>query len=461
MNFEMAAEMRDGRRRHGAHQRRRRGRELDLHHRPARRRRHAGRREDASAPRPRRGADLDGLKALGDRVNGRTRSMGVALTCCTVPAAGKPTFDLGEDEMEMGVGIHGEPGRRRVKLASADAIAEEMLGAILGDLAPPARRSEVLLLVNGFGGTPLMELYLMYDAAAQRPRRQGLKVARSLVGNYVTSLDMAGCSLTVTVLDDELQVSVGRAGKDGGIAVVGGGRPNACDRWTSLDPQRASRGRRVPTACSSAVLTERSLARRPLSCRRTPPRPEAVAGAGRGAGRSARAEPARPLHHGVGDALRLVRDAARPRAGESLAVPARQPRRATARPAMSDTAFEWLQQWYADHLDGEREHQNGVRIETLDNPGWSLSVISARPSCGSGSSPRSPSSGRSTTGFTPGSARPLRGLWRSRKPAGDGGDLPRLGRRARPVGGRVRQRQAGSEPGGCDTLQEGSIRVSC
>ena len=130
--------------------------------------------------------------------------MGVALTSCTVPAAGKPTFDLPEDEMEMGVGIHGEPGRRRVKLQAADAIAEEMIAAITGDLASPAG-GEVLLLVNGFGATPSMELYLMYGAARRLLEAKGLRVSRSLVGNYCTSLDMAGCSLTVTALDDELR----------------------------------------------------------------------------------------------------------------------------------------------------------------------------------------------------------------------------------------------------------------
>jgi dihydroxyacetone kinase-like protein len=149
-----------------------------------------------------KGADLTALKALGDKVNGATRSMGVALTSCTVPAAGKPTFAIGEDEMEMGVGIHGEPGRRRVKLTQADAIAEEMIGAITGDLAG-AKDSPVLLLVNGFGGTPSMELYLMYRAASNALAKRGVRIARSLVGSYVTSLDMAGCSLTVTVLDDE------------------------------------------------------------------------------------------------------------------------------------------------------------------------------------------------------------------------------------------------------------------
>lgn len=149
------------------------------------------------------GRALADLAALGAAVNQATRSMGVALTSCTVPAAGKPTFDLGADEMEMGVGIHGEPGRRRVPLAAADAIAEEMLEAILGDL-PAAAGAPCLLLVNGFGGTPLMELYLMTQAAGRVLDRRGIKVARHLTGNYVTSLDMAGCSLTVTALSEEM-----------------------------------------------------------------------------------------------------------------------------------------------------------------------------------------------------------------------------------------------------------------
>jgi dihydroxyacetone kinase-like protein len=147
------------------------------------------------------GMALDALATLGASVNARTRSMGVALTSCVVPAAGTPTFTLAEDEMEMGVGIHGEPGRRRVKLASANAIAEEMLGAILGDLAPP-KGAPCLLLVNGFGGTPLMELYLLYHAARTMAEAKGLTVARSLVGNHVTSLEMAGGSITLAMLDE-------------------------------------------------------------------------------------------------------------------------------------------------------------------------------------------------------------------------------------------------------------------
>jgi dihydroxyacetone kinase-like protein len=150
-----------------------------------------------------RGMDLARLKSLGDRVNARTRSMGVALTSCTVPAAGKPTFEIGGDEMEMGVGIHGEPGRRRVKMMSADAIAEEMVAAIVRDFGADAG-GPCLLLLNGFGGTPAMELYLMFNAAKRAIEKHGLGIRRSLVGSYVTSLDMAGCSVTVARLDDEI-----------------------------------------------------------------------------------------------------------------------------------------------------------------------------------------------------------------------------------------------------------------
>ncbi|RWO60170.1 dihydroxyacetone kinase subunit DhaK [Mesorhizobium sp.] len=148
------------------------------------------------------GMALKPLKALGERINGATRSMGVALTSCTVPAAGRPTFDIGDGEMEFGVGIHGEPGRRRDALKSADAIAEEICAAISGDLGDRAK-GPALLFVNGFGGTPLMELYLMYNSARKIFEKNGVTVARSLVGSYVTSLDMAGCSITLTMFDDE------------------------------------------------------------------------------------------------------------------------------------------------------------------------------------------------------------------------------------------------------------------
>lgn len=148
------------------------------------------------------GMALADLKALGDRVNGATRSMGVALTSCTVPAAGRPTFDIGDGEMEFGVGIHGEPGRRRDTLKSADVIAGEICAAILGDLGAKGK-GPALLFINGFGGTPLMELYLMYNSARTIFEKQGVTVTRSLVGSYVTSLDMAGCSITLTMLDGE------------------------------------------------------------------------------------------------------------------------------------------------------------------------------------------------------------------------------------------------------------------
>ena len=146
------------------------------------------------------GMPLAALKALGDEINRRTRSMGVALSSCTVPASGKPNFDLGPEDMEMGVGIHGEPGRRRVPLASADAIADELLGAILKDLAPKPG-SEVLLLVNGFGATPLIQLYLMVNSAKRILDGAGITATRFLTGSYVTALDMAGASVTVSVLD--------------------------------------------------------------------------------------------------------------------------------------------------------------------------------------------------------------------------------------------------------------------
>ena len=147
-----------------------------------------------------RGDSLAELKALGDSVNKSTASMGVALTSCTVPAAGQATFQIAADEMEMGVGIHGEPGRRRVKFTSADDIAAELTGAVLRDLALK-RGQEVILLVNGFGGTPLMELYVMVNAANKVLASAGIKAVRTLTGSYVTSLEMAGCSITVSIAD--------------------------------------------------------------------------------------------------------------------------------------------------------------------------------------------------------------------------------------------------------------------
>lgn len=149
------------------------------------------------------GADLDTCQALGERVNYATASMGVALSSCTVPALGKPTFNINEDEMEMGVGIHGERGRETVKLANATEIVEHIASIIDEELKPKPGQS-ALLHVNGFGATPMMELYLMYELAACFWQKRGIKICRSLVGNYTTSLDMAGCSITLSLLDEEL-----------------------------------------------------------------------------------------------------------------------------------------------------------------------------------------------------------------------------------------------------------------
>jgi dihydroxyacetone kinase-like protein len=137
------------------------------------------------------------------RVNANGRSMGVALTSCTVPAAGKPTFDLGDDEMELGVGIHGEPGRQRVPLAPASEIASLLVTPILQDL-PFTSGDSVIAFVNGLGGTPLIELYVMYNEVNKILAANGVQVARSLVGSYITSLDMAGTSVTLLKVDDGL-----------------------------------------------------------------------------------------------------------------------------------------------------------------------------------------------------------------------------------------------------------------
>ncbi len=147
------------------------------------------------------GADLAYCKALGDSVNKATASMGVALRCCTVPALGHPTFALSDTDMEMGVGIHGERGRETLALTSATEIVEHIAALIDEDLKPQKGQS-VLLHVNGFGATPLMELYLIYDLAAQYWEKRGINIVRSLVGNYTTAIDMAGCSITLTLLDD-------------------------------------------------------------------------------------------------------------------------------------------------------------------------------------------------------------------------------------------------------------------
>ncbi len=150
-----------------------------------------------------RGYDLGRIEALCRKVNENGRSMGMALTPCTVPAAGKPTFELGQNEVEMGIGIHGEPGRERMLLRTAREITARMAEAVLADL-PFRRRDRVIAMVNGMGGTPLMELYLVYQELEQVLQGKKVTVARRLVGNYITSLEMAGCSITLLRADDEL-----------------------------------------------------------------------------------------------------------------------------------------------------------------------------------------------------------------------------------------------------------------
>nr|WP_315269503.1 dihydroxyacetone kinase subunit DhaK [Microbacterium lemovicicum] len=147
------------------------------------------------------GADLDAVLALAEKVSGNGRSMGVALTSCTVPSAGKPTFELPEDEMEVGVGIHGEPGRERRPLATAKEIASMLVDPILADMDATG---PVIVLLSGLGGTPLIELYVMWAEIAPLLETAGVSVERVLVGDYITSLDMAGCSLTIVKADEEV-----------------------------------------------------------------------------------------------------------------------------------------------------------------------------------------------------------------------------------------------------------------
>jgi dihydroxyacetone kinase-like protein len=148
------------------------------------------------------GAELDEVIRVGEKVNAVTRSMGMALTSCTPPSKGSPLFQLGDDEMEMGVGIHGEPGRRREKLTNADAIVDELVEAVATDL-PVERGDDVALMINGLGGTPISELYLLYRRAHEQLTGRGLTIRRNYVGEYCTSLDMAGASVTLVRLDDE------------------------------------------------------------------------------------------------------------------------------------------------------------------------------------------------------------------------------------------------------------------
>ncbi len=146
---------------------------------------------------------LEDVAGLCRKVNEQARSMGVALTSCTVPMVDKPTFALGDDEIEIGIGIHGEPGRERVKLASAHDIVETLATAVVDDL-PFGRGDQVLAFVNGMGGTPLMELYVVYHELHKLLAARGIAIVRNLIGSYITSLDMAGCSITLLRLDDDL-----------------------------------------------------------------------------------------------------------------------------------------------------------------------------------------------------------------------------------------------------------------
>jgi phosphoenolpyruvate---glycerone phosphotransferase subunit DhaK len=150
-----------------------------------------------------RGDDLAAVTAIARRVVANVRSMGLALTPCTVPHSGEPSFTLGDNEMEMGIGIHGEPGRHRVPMQPADAIVRDLLTPVVEDL-PFSRGDRAFVMVNGMGGTPLIELYLAYGIAERMLREQGIEISRSLVGNYVTSLEMQGMSVTLLRLDDEL-----------------------------------------------------------------------------------------------------------------------------------------------------------------------------------------------------------------------------------------------------------------
>ena len=151
-----------------------------------------------------KGASLEALVALGNKVNDNVRTMGIALTSCTPPAKGEPIFQIGNDEMEVGVGIHGEPGRRRDKLKAADEIVDEIFEAVYNDL-PFKNGDRVALMINGLGGTPVSELYLLYRKAALNCQEKGLEVVRNYVGEYCTSLEMAGASLTLLRLDNELE----------------------------------------------------------------------------------------------------------------------------------------------------------------------------------------------------------------------------------------------------------------
>jgi phosphoenolpyruvate---glycerone phosphotransferase subunit DhaK len=149
------------------------------------------------------GRNLQQVAELGRRVNDQGRSMGMALTPCVTPGSGEPSFELSDDEVEIGIGIHGEPGRFREKIGPASQIAERLMTPILEDL-PFSSGDRVLAFVNGMGGTPLLELYIVYNEVAKIAAEHGLTIERNLIGNFITSLEMQGCSITLVKLDDEM-----------------------------------------------------------------------------------------------------------------------------------------------------------------------------------------------------------------------------------------------------------------
>ncbi len=196
------------------------------------------------------GADLQSLVDLGNRVNSVTRTMGMALTSCTPPAKGSPLFELGDDEMEMGVGIHGEPGRRREKLASANEIVDELVEAVASDL-PYGSGDDVALMINGLGGTPISELYILFGRAHKQLADRGVNITRSYVGEYCTSLDMAGASRDAGQAGRRAQPAVRRARRGGGPHLLTRGRRGGPAGALPGRPPPAVRGLRRLSAGTS------------------------------------------------------------------------------------------------------------------------------------------------------------------------------------------------------------------
>ncbi len=168
-----------------------------------------------------KGMELDEVKRIAQKAADSVRSLGFALTSCTVPAKGTPTFELGEDEIEFGVGIHGEPGIRREKLTSADELSKKMVDAILKDMKIGESNEEVALMINGFGGTPLQELYLFNNSVTRELANRNIKISRVFVGNYMTSIDMEGASISIMKLDEELKTLLSQVSEAPGFKVSG------------------------------------------------------------------------------------------------------------------------------------------------------------------------------------------------------------------------------------------------